>query len=84
MAVLLSRILNEFRQTNGPLDLSVLSNRLGIERSALEGMLQLLVRRGKLREIGPSTEACSHCGGRTSCAQIQMANVMGKSYELII
>jgi hypothetical protein len=80
--MVLSRVLTEFKQTNESLDPNDLSNRLSIERTALEGMLQLLVRQRKLRETGPGTEACSHCGGYASCAQTQMANVMGKSCEL--
>ena len=80
---MLSRILKEFKEANEPLDLNELSRRLGIERSTLEGMLELLVRQGKLREVGADTETCAHCHGRLSCAQIQMGNLMGKAYELV-
>jgi len=80
---MLVRIIGEFKQTDGLLDLNELSRRLGVERSALEGMLQLLVRQGKLREVGAGTETCAHCAGRLSCASIQMGNVMGKAYELV-
>jgi len=79
---MLSRIIDEFRKSSEPLDFHKLSRRLGVERSALEGMLQLLVRQGKLREVGPGTEACTHCAGRLSCASIQTGNV-GKAYELV-
>jgi len=80
---MLSQIIGEFRKSSGPLDLNELSRRLGVERSALEGMLQLLVRQGKLREVGSDTEACTHCAGRLSCTSIQMGNLMGKAYELV-
>jgi len=79
---MLSRIIGEFRKSSGPLDLNGLGQRLSVERSALDGMLQLLVRQGKLREAGISTEACTHCTGRLSCGAIQMGN-MGKAYELV-
>ena len=41
---MLARIISEFKQARGPQDLNELSQRLGVERSALEGMLELLVR----------------------------------------
>ena len=80
---MLSRILKGFEQARGPLDLNELSRRTGVERSALDGMLEFLVRKGKLREVGLGTEACAHCAGRLSCAQLQMGNLIGKSYELV-
>ena len=80
---MLVRIIDEFKKADGLLDLNELSRRLGVERSALEGMLQLLVRQGKLREVGAGTEACAHCAGRLICASIQMGNVMGKADELV-
>ena len=79
---MLSRIIGEFRKSSGPLDLNGLGQRLSVERSALDGMLQLLVRQSKLREAGISTEACMYCAGRLSCGAIQMGN-MGKAYELV-
>ena len=80
---MLSRILQEFERAEGPLDLNELSRRLGVERSALDGMLEYLVRKGKLREVGLGTETCAHCAGRLSCAQLQMGNLMGRAYELV-
>lgn len=79
---MLSKILKAFRETEEPLDLSELSRRLGTERSALEGMLETLVRQGKLREIEPGSAECSHCAGRLSCAHLKSAKLMGKVYEL--
>ena len=79
---MLARIINEFKRAKEPLDLSELSRHLDIERSALEGMLELLVRQGKLREVGTSTETCIRCTSRLSCAQIQRGNMMGKAYKL--
>ena len=81
--VMLSRILKEFEGAEGPLDLNELSRRLGVERSALDGMLEYLVRKGRLREVGLGTETCAHCAGHLSCAQLQMGNLMGRTYELV-
>ena len=79
---MLAEIMKAFRETGRPLDLNELSRRLGTERSALEGMLELLVRQGKLRQINLGSEDCSHCSGRVSCAHLQGGNLMGKVYEL--
>ena len=79
---MLSKILKAFRESDGPLDLNELSHRLGTERSALEGMLETLVRQGKLREVQVGAEECSHCAGRLSCAHLRAGNLMGKVYEL--
>jgi hypothetical protein len=79
---MLAQILKLFREIDGPLDLPELARRLGTERSALQGMLETLVRQGKLREVDPGSEACSHCAGRLSCAHLQAGNLMGKVYEL--
>ena len=80
---MLAEILKTFEQTGGPLDLKELSRRLGAERSALEGMLETLVRQGKLRSVSIGSEDCAHCGGRSGCAYLQSGNSMGKVYELV-
>lgn len=80
---MLSQILKAFRQTGGPLDLNELSRQLGAERSALEGMLELLVRQGRLKEVTIGSEDCAHCSGRSSCAYLQSDQIMGKVYELV-
>lgn len=80
---MLAEIIKTFRETREPLDLNELSRHLGVERSALEGMLELLVRQGKLREVSLGSETCAHCGSRLSCTHMQMGNLMGKVYELV-
>ena len=79
---MLSEILKAFEESNGPMDLNELSRRLDTERSALEGMLGLLVRQGKLREIKPGSEECHHCSSRASCGHLQSGKLMGTVYEL--
>ncbi len=79
---MLSEILKEFRRTGGAKDLNELSRHLGVEQSALAGMLELLVRQGKLRGISLGSETCAHCNSRQSCAHLQAGNLMGKVYEL--
>jgi hypothetical protein len=80
---MLSRILNEFEAARGALTLVELSRRLGIERSALEGMLRLLVRKGRLREIRPGDIQCAHCTGKSSCAVLSSGQPGVAYYELV-
>ena len=48
---MLSQILEELRKSTEPISNDDLARRLGIDRSALEGMLEQLVRDGKLRKV---------------------------------
>ena len=79
---MLSEILKLFRQTGEPLNLNKLSHRLRIERNALEGMLETLVRQGKLKEVTIGSEECTHCRSRASCGHLMAGNLMGKVYEI--
>ena len=77
---MLTEIIKAFRETEGPLNLSELSRRLDVEPSALEGMLETLVRQGKLREIELGTTDCAFCNN-TGCAHCSDVP-MGRAYEL--
>ena len=79
---MLNEILTEFRQTGGPLDLKELSLKLSVEYSALEGMLQTLVRQGKLREISLGSETCTECSRSSDCTHLRSGMTGGKVYEL--
>ena len=81
---MLTRILNEFRRSEEPVSLSEMGRRLGVESSALEGMLQLLVRQGKLREIRPGGAECAHCASRFGCGAAHAGFLSGVSYELTV
>jgi len=43
---MISKLLNEVSRTNGSIIMSILQNKLGIDRSTLEGMLKYLIQRG--------------------------------------
>jgi predicted transcriptional regulator len=79
---MLSQILNAFKETTDPMDINELNRRLGTERSALEGMLDLLVKQGKLREIKPGSEECVYCRSRAACSHLKSGHLMGTVYEL--
>jgi hypothetical protein len=68
---MLHQVLQAFEQTEGPVQLDELSRRLGIERSALDGMIAFWVRKGRLKDS--ALEGCgggcaAHCGGTSSCS----------------
>jgi hypothetical protein len=69
---MLSRILIEIEASAGALTLSELQSRLEIERSALEGMLQHLVRTGRLLDEDAASanlgEVCGSGGCGASCS----------------
>lgn len=78
---MLSKILKEFREADGPVDLNEVSRRLRIERSALEGMIETLLHQGKLKEVRP--EDCAHCEKGSNCDHRPDSITMGKYYELV-
>jgi hypothetical protein len=67
---MLHQVLQAFEQTEGPVQLDQLSRRLGIERSALDGMIAFWVRKGRLRDsaLVGCAGCAAHCGGSSSCA----------------
>lgn len=52
---MLTKILQALREAQEPLDLDELATQLELEASALEGMLEQLVRQGKLRKSAEMT-----------------------------
>jgi len=66
---MLQQILAEIRAATGPVDLNELARRMNVERSALDGMIQFWIRKGRLQETDiytdVPTEVCSSgsCGG---------------------
>ena len=79
----LSRILREFEDARGQVTLGEIARKLGIERSALEGMIQLLVRKGRLREVCGVGESCATCGVRLACGAAHSGGALGNVYELV-
>ena len=77
---MLTRILKEFRESEGNINLNELGWRLGIERSALDGMLATLVRQGKIKEVGNEKAACAGCAQNTTCPYA--GGVSGKIFRL--
>jgi Mn-dependent DtxR family transcriptional regulator len=84
---MLARTLQALGQAQGPLDLAELASRLDVDVSALEGMLEQLVRQGKLRKSAEMTvEECrlEHESGAYGdlCAFLTHGNVATR-YEIV-
>jgi hypothetical protein len=89
---LLLQILHELQTTQRPISLDDLGRRLGVERSVLEGMIQTLVRMGRLHACVPPSGGkddsdmaatcgayCADCAAAQSCA---LAAKLPASYSL--
>ena len=64
---MLSAILAAIREAGRPLCLADLSRELGIDEPALEGMVQTLVTRGRLRAIAFDDAGCTACPVKGGC-----------------
>jgi len=78
---MLSQIMKELERAGGAIDLNELSRRLGVQRSALDGMIDVLVRKGRLRavEVGEIPPMCAGCAKRSACTLVTMRKV----YEVV-
>ncbi len=68
---MISQVLQEIMKSKEPVSLAALSQKLNIERGALEGMLAYWVRKNRLQEDGQesviSASTCVSCGCGSSC-----------------
>ena len=64
---MLGAILSTIRDAGKPMCLADLSRDLGIEESALEGMVETLVARGRLRAIVFDDAGCTACPVKGGC-----------------
>jgi len=71
---MLRQVLHEIESANAPITLQTLGRRLAIEPSALQGMIDFWVRKGRLRDddavdnCATSGGCGTSCGGATGCA----------------
>lgn len=64
---MLTQLLHLLAVRNCAMSLSEISRALDAQPSAILPMLTLLVRKGRLREIGPDGGCCAACGEQTQC-----------------
>ena len=70
---MISLVLNEIKNAKDGVSFNELNQKLGIERSALEGMIQHLVRTGRLVDEDAKAEKCGisgNCGSTCTGAAI--------------
>jgi hypothetical protein len=77
---MLARILATIRAAGQPLCMADLHRELDVDESALEGMLDTLVARGKLRAIRFDDAGCGGCPIRSGC--FLMADGAAVTYAL--
>lgn len=77
---MLRAILSAIEDAGKPMCLADLSRDLGIEESALEGMLETLTARGRLRAIAFDDEGCTACPVKSGCFIIN--DGVAKTYAL--
>ena len=83
---MLKEVLHAIEAANGPVHVAELSRQLGIERTALEGMIAYWVQHGRLQDDSAPQDSCGpagHCGptctGTSTCAFVVK---MPKSYSV--
>jgi Mn-dependent DtxR family transcriptional regulator len=64
---MLSELLRLLEEQRGGLGLTELSNQLGMEPGAVDGMLQMLVQRGRVIVVGADGGVCASCGVQEQC-----------------
>ena len=77
---MLAAILATIGESGRPMCVADLSAALGVEESALEGMLQTLVQRGRLRALELAADGCDTCPLRGGCFVMDAG--MAKTYAL--
>ncbi len=64
---MLSQLLQILGENEGQIDLGVVSRQLGAEPSAVAGMLETLIAKGRIVEIGADCGVCSTCSLQNQC-----------------
>lgn len=64
---MLSRLIHLLEENEGEVDLTVISRSLNAQPSAVSGMLETLVQKGRLIEIYPECGVCDSCGLSSRC-----------------
>lgn len=74
---MLSQLLDLLSTSKDGLSLFDISKQMKAQPSAVQSMLDLLVRKGRLVEVGPDGKYCAACGLESNC---QLLAVHGKRY----
>jgi hypothetical protein len=64
---MLSRLIHLLEENEGEVDLATISRSLDAQPSAVTGMLETLIRKGRVIEVGPDCGVCDTCGLNSQC-----------------
>ena len=74
---MLAQLVYLLEHQDNPLSLSEISRRMNTQATAVMPMIQLLVQKGRLLEIGPDGKNCHSCGIQSRC---NLLAARGKRY----
>lgn len=74
---MLTQLVSLLASKEDGLSLFEISRRMNAQPSAVKSMLELLVQKGRLVEVGPDGKLCAACGLESNC---QLLAVRGKRY----
>lgn len=75
--VMLTHLVKLLEDKENGLSLSEISREMNAQPSAVLSMIDLLVQKGKLLEIGPDGKCCTTCGIQSDC---NLLAARGKRY----
>jgi predicted transcriptional regulator len=78
---MLRKIISEFRN-NGAMSMAELSQRLNIEHGVLDGMVDELLKKGKIKEVDNDSPACAFCSKKSTCYSSQSVFAHGRTFIL--
>ena len=64
---MLTELQRLIEQNQGEINLNQLSKQLGAQPSAVAGMLDFLIRKGRVQELGVDCRSCESCGFANEC-----------------
>ena len=65
---MLNRLIQLLEENEGEVDLAIISRSLEAQPSAVSGMLETLIRKGRVIAISPDCGHCETCGLQSRCA----------------
>jgi predicted Zn-ribbon and HTH transcriptional regulator len=74
---MLTQLVTLLENKENGLSLSEISRAMNAQPTAVLSMIQLLVQKGKLLEIGPDNKCCTTCGFESGCSLLA---ARGKRY----
>ena len=76
---MLTQLINLLAERENGLSLTEISREMKAQPSAVLSMIDLLVQKGKLIEIGPDGKCCTACGVQSEC---NLLAARGKRYTI--